>query len=147
MALSRIAKAIEEDALDAGMVVKVLHMNGTRNRTAHMKVHARSAMGRERNIVCPAERSSIKESADAAAASAIGLEDGDGLRVEHTAEVPGCIAVFASSNVHSERGAAANLVEAEQIIGADWLLEPADTLLRETVGEFDGLCHRVSAIR
>ena len=52
-AVDWLAKAVEEHALDARVVVKELHVHGARDGAADMQMHARAAVRREGNIGSP----------------------------------------------------------------------------------------------
>jgi len=146
VSLNRLAKSIEEHALDPGMVMKELHVNGAGHCAAYMQVHARSAMRRERDIVRPTERGRMEKATDSTAPSAVSLQDRDGLRVEHAAEVPGSVAIFSCGDVHTQWSPASDLIQTDEIIGTYRLFKPGDTLLREAVSQVDRLRYRVCAV-
>ena len=112
-----------------------------------MKMHARTAVRREWNVMCPAERGGGEESADATAACAIRLQYGDRFGIEHGAEVPSRIAILASGDIHAERRSLSDLVEPREMVRANWFFKPPDPVIREAMGKLDGLGYRVGAIR
>src|SRR5205814_8771946 len=87
-----------------------------------------------------------EESADAAAASRVGLEDIDRAGLEHAAEVPDVESVFAGGDVHSRWRAIAQQPESVQIVRGNRLLEPAHTVLTKYGCEIEGLLPRVGAV-
>ena len=94
----------------------------------------------------PAKRSRIQKAADAAAACAISLQNGDRLRIEHRAKIPRRVAVFTGGDIHAQRSALAHLVQSDEMIGAYRLFKPADALLRKSVRKLDRLRDCVRAV-
>ncbi len=98
----RFAEAVEKHSFNPGMIMKKLHVNRSRHRTADMKMHTRAAVRRERNIRRPAKRGHIEKSADAPATRCISLQNGHGFGIDHPAEIPGGVAVFSGGDVHAD---------------------------------------------
>src|SRR5438477_6533506 len=88
----------------------------------------------------------MEESADAAAAGRVGLEDIDCTGLEHAAEVPDVESVFSGGDVHSRWRAVAQEPEAFQIVRGNRLLEPAHTVFAKHRREIEGLLPRVRAV-
>ena len=72
------------------------------------------------------QRSSLHEAGHAAAAGRIGLQDIDGLRLEHAAEIEGLVTVFTRGDVHSRGRPVAHQAQASEIVARHRLLEPGD---------------------
>ena len=96
--------------------------------------------------MCPAKRRGIEEAADAAATCAVRLKNGDRLRHPACGGSTRLCSHTRRLRYPCQVGASADLIEPDEIVGADGLFKPADTLLREAVRQFDRLCHSVRAV-
>src|SRR5579885_372747 len=140
-------ETVEEDALDALMIVEILKIARGACDAAEVHVNGRRGMRRERDGAREALGIDIDEPGDAAAACGIRLENVDGFRIEHAAKVEGIVSVFAGGDIHSGGAVIANQPQAFQIIRTDGLFEAADVeLLLETAGKSQRLLAAVGAV-
>ncbi len=84
----------------------------------------------------------LKKGGDAAAARHVGLLHIDRLRFQHSADIVDGVGIFAGRDIHAGRSPLPDRRKAVQIIGRYRLLEPADVLLRERIGEGQRLLDR-----
>src|SRR5579883_904733 len=140
-------ETVEEDALDALMIVEIFKIARGACDAAEVHVNGRRGMRRERDGAREALGIDIDEPGDAAAACGIRLENVDGFRIEHAAKVEGIVSVFAGGDIHSGGAVIANQPQAFQIIRTDGLFEAADVeLLLETAGKSQRLLAAVGAV-
>ena len=144
--VARLDGAVEEQPLDADVVVEPLEMNGGAGGAREVRVEGGGAMGRERGGMRLAEGSRDPEAGRAEAACGISLEDVDGSGFQQPSEGEGVPAVLTGGNRHARRSPVAEQPQAIYVVGADGLLEPGHAALSERRGGRSGTMAFIGAV-
>ena len=111
-AVMRDGGAVEQHLLDAHMIVEPLEVAQPRHSATDMTMHRRGAMGRQVDVMGFAQRSDLQETGDAAAACGVGLQNVDGVGLQHAARVVQGVSVFAGGDFDFARRAFAHQTQA-----------------------------------
>ena len=134
LARDGLGEAVEEEALDADMVVEPFEMAQVRHRGEGVRVDRRRGVPRDVELVRVGERRGGQQPGHAAAAGGVGLEAVDG--ADQAAEIACGRGVFAGGDVDSRREhARARSAAPSMSSELDRLLEPRDTESRPVRGE------------
>jgi hypothetical protein len=139
-----IQHAVEQEALDAGVVGEVLEVAEVGDGHGRVGRQGLGAMGGNLEVVGGGEGGDAQPFGDPRAARDVRLEAVHRTGLEHAPEVGQVVAVLAGGDVGG--ALVADLAQARQVIGGDRLLEPGDAHARELPSEPDRLLAAVGAV-
>src|SRR5579884_38557 len=120
---------VEEQLLDAHVVVEVLEMAEAGHGRAHLGAHLGGAMGRHVDAVRLGQSGRAEEAGDPATAGHVHLQAVDGAALEPAPEVEEVPAVLAGGHVHPTRRPVAHEAQPFHVVGAHRFLEPAHAVV------------------
>lgn len=137
--VDRIARTLEEHALDADVIVEVLHVAQGLTCQRSVQRYMWRTMDRERDHRGLAQAVGGQEPAKSAASRGVRLQAIHGVGIEHLPKIIPRVTVLSGSYFHARRRAFAHLTQAFQIVVIDRLLEPLHAKRCELMSELHGL--------
>jgi hypothetical protein len=96
-----------------------------------MRVQGRRRVPGKRDVVGLAECRNLQKSGDTSTTRNIGLLHVDRARRKHSLKIENVVAIFACRDLHFYGSTVPNQTKPFQVVGGNWLFEPADAEIVE----------------